>query len=160
HVASNQGRFAGVADPSSTRPPHGHIAGFCKLEQAPVFCIPWQRKSAPCEGNLRPETRRSRRQMRRMRLGFHPRCDGIKRAEYLCVNMIGRHTPRRQAGGKLAQKCRRAAQIESAVMRNPDLIECRNSEVPGGVEIHALLVGWSWPAVLDVAVAVLQFSQQ
>ena len=74
--------------------------------------------------------------------------------------MIGRHTPRRQAGGKLAQKCRRAAQIESAVMRNPDRVECRNSEVPGGVEIHALLVGRSWPAVLDVTVAVLQFSQQ
>src|SRR5262249_36963071 len=155
-----QRRFAGVADPGSTGPPHGYIACFCKFEQAPVFCIPRQRKSAPCEGNLRPETCRSGRQMRRMRLGFQPRCDGIKRAEYLGVNMIDRHTPRRQAGGKLAHKCRRAAQIESAVMRNPDPVEWRNSEVPGGVEIHALLVGWSWPAVLDVAVAVLQFLQQ
>jgi hypothetical protein len=42
HVAGNQRRFAGVADPGSTGPPHGHIACFCKFEQALVFCIPRQ----------------------------------------------------------------------------------------------------------------------
>src|SRR5262249_12550943 len=147
---------AGVTDAGSTGPPHRHIARFCKFEQALVFCVPRQRESAPREGNLRPETRRLRRQMRRTSHGFHPRCDRIKRPEYLSVNMISSHTPSLQASGNLPQKCRRAAQIELAVMRNADLIECRNGEVPGSVEIHTTLVGWSRPAVLDVAPAVFQ----
>ena len=37
HVAGNQRRFAGVADPGSTGPPHRHIACFCKFEQTLVF---------------------------------------------------------------------------------------------------------------------------
>src|SRR5262249_19624145 len=101
-------------------------------------------------------TRRSRRKMRRMRLGFHPRRDGIKRAKYLGMNMISGHTPRRQAGGQLPQERRGAAQIELAFMRNADLVEGGNRQVPGSVEIDAPCVGWSRPAVLDVAVAVLQ----
>src|SRR5262249_55135646 len=137
-----------------TGPPHRHIARFCKFEQAPVFCIPGQRKSAPREGNLRSGTRRVRGQMRRMSFGLHPRCDRIKCAEYLRVNMISGHAPCRQASSELAQKRRRAAQIELAFMRNADRVECGNSQVTGRVEIDASLVGWSRPAVLDVAVAV------
>src|SRR6516164_7509738 len=155
HVASNQRRFAGVADPGPTGPPHRHIACFRKLEQTLVFRIPRQGEPAAREGHLRSETRRSRRQMRSMRLGFHPRGDGIERAEYLGMNMISGHTPRRQAGAKLAQERRGAAQIELAFMRNADLIEGGNRQVPGSVEIDTPLVGWPRPAVLDVAVAGL-----
>jgi hypothetical protein len=95
HGAGNQRRLTGVADPGSTGPPHSHIACFCKFEQAVVFGIPRQRESAAREGNLRSGARRSRRQMRKMRLGFHPRRDGIKCAKYLRVNMISSDTPRR-----------------------------------------------------------------
>ncbi len=91
-----------------------------------------------------------------MRLAFHPRCDGLKRAEYLGVNMISSHTPRRQAGGQLAQEGRRAAQIELAFTRNADLVERGNRQMPGCVEIDTPLVGWPRPAVVDVAVAGLQ----
>src|SRR5262249_57981887 len=70
------------------------------------------------------------------------------------------HTPRRQAGGQLPQERRGAAEIELAFMRNADLVEGGNRQVPGSVEIDTPLVIWSWPAVLDVAVAVLQFLQQ
>jgi hypothetical protein len=41
-------------------------------------------------------------------------------------------------------------------MRNANLVEFRNRQVPGSVEIDTPLVGWSWLAVLDVAVAGLQ----
>src|SRR5262249_13551892 len=85
---------------------------------------------------------------------------GIERAEYLGMNMIRGHTPRRQAGGQLAQERRGAAQIESAFTRNADPVEGGNSEGPSSVEIDTPLVIWSWPAVLAVAVAVLQFLQQ
>ena len=72
HVAGNQRRFAGVAGPGSTGPPHSHIACFCKFEQALVFCIPRQRQSAPRERNMRSGTRWSRRQMRRIVSAFIP----------------------------------------------------------------------------------------
>jgi hypothetical protein len=41
-------------------------------------------------------------------------------------------------------------------MWNANLVEFRNRQVPGSVEIDTPLVGWTWPAVLDVTVAVLQ----
>ena len=69
--------------------------------------------------------------MRGMRLRFHPRGDGIERAEYLGMNMIRGHTPRRQARGQLAQERRRAAQIELAFARNADLVERGNRQMPG-----------------------------
>src|SRR5262249_54436972 len=117
---------------------------------------------APPQGTVltHVDPRRARRQMRRMRLGFHPRGDGIERAEYLGMNMISGHTPGRQAGGQLAQERRGAAQIELALPRNANLVEGRNRQVPGSVEIDTPLVIWSWPAVLDIVVAVLQFLQQ
>src|SRR5262249_60882003 len=124
-------------------------------EPVVFFPTPGRATRAAGEGQLRPEPRRSRRQMRRMRLGLHPRRDGIERAEYLGVNMISRHTPRRQAGGQLPQERRGAAEIELAFTRNADLVEGGNRQVPGSVEIDTPSVGWSRPAVLDVAVAVL-----
>ena len=78
----------------------------------------------------------------------------FERAENLRMNMIGSHAPRPQAGGDLPQKSRGAAQIELAVMRNANLVECRNSEVPGRVEIDTASVGRSRPAILNVAPAV------
>src|SRR4051812_17733485 len=98
--------------------------------------------------------------MRSMRLGLHSRRGGIERAENLRMNMIGRHAPRLQAGRDLAQKSRGAAQIELAVMRYANLVECRDSEMPGRVEIDTASVGWSRPAVLNVAPAVCQLLQQ
>src|SRR5215469_2024846 len=74
-LSRNQRRFAGVADPGPARPPYGHITGFCKFEQAPVFCIPRQCEPTPREGNLRSRPRGFHRQMRRMSNGLHSRCD-------------------------------------------------------------------------------------
>src|SRR5262249_20735076 len=102
----------------------------------------------------------SRRQMRRMRLGLHPRRNGIERAEYLGMNMISGHTPYRQALGQLSQERRGAAQIELAFTRNADPLEGGNRQMPGSVEIDTALVVRPRPAVLDVAVAVLQLLEQ
>src|SRR5262249_14823116 len=160
HLAGNQRRFAGVADRGSTGPPHRHIACFRKFEQALVFRIPRQGYPAAREGHLRSKPRRSRRQMRRMRLGLHPRRNGIERAEYLGMNMISGHTPYRQALGQLSQERRGAAQIELAFTRNADPLEGGNRQMPGSVEIDTALVVRPRPAVLDVAVAVLQLLEQ
>src|SRR6266568_4403963 len=149
----DEAALARVTDPGPARPPDGHIARFCQLEQALVGRgVPTRCDAAAGEGDERAPAGLADRGMGWPRQGR----DQTGRARFtsgedLRVDPIRGDAPRAEPRRQLAHEGRGPAKVVVRVPRDAESLEDAHLEMAGAVKVLAEAILGVGPAVQDVA---------
>src|SRR6516165_3163992 len=161
HRPSHKSGLASMADPRSTRPPHGYVAGFGKLEQALKCRAPADIETASSERDQRSVAGRTCQHVwRRTRRGCEARGDGRTWAENLGVNATCSDAPGRKTGAQIVHEGGRSADVDIAVAPHAQFLENACVQASGSVEIYAKSILRTGRAIANVTVTTGQSFEQ